>query len=135
MSKFSNTPLDYKKAVLWLKLMKLDGSIQNEQSVDGFTVVALANHLWEKHSYKDINPLEYMVGRTISSAVKMRDVDYVNDVGYLRLTFTDGTIAFIVGSYTCNTWEVRDEYGTYIEAFISDKPDELLNDYYSVDLE
>jgi hypothetical protein len=45
---FDTTPLGYKRAVIWLRATKQYHLIENERSIDGYSVVNLANKLYEK---------------------------------------------------------------------------------------
>ena len=45
---FDITPLGYKRAVIWLRATNQYHLIQNELSLDGYSVVNLANQLYEK---------------------------------------------------------------------------------------
>jgi hypothetical protein len=57
-----------------------------------------------------------LVGKTITSATKMRQREY-DDTGYLRLEFSDGTTCDIVAKYGMYTGDSEDEYPTVLRVF------------------
>ena len=54
-----------------------------------------------------------LVGKTISSITQMKLREY-DDMGFLKLEFTDGTFCFIIGGYGGYTGGSEDEYQTVI---------------------
>lgn len=69
-----------------------------------------------------------LVGKTITSATKMKEPDY-DDTGFLKLEFSDGTSCTIVSGYGSYTRGARDEYPTTISieqgwAGLVEAPDE-----------
>lgn len=71
--RFALTPEGYKEAVQYLRRTDQYHKIDNELSVDGYTVVELANHLYSKD--KDAQLIDEIVDATSD----LYPMDYVND--------------------------------------------------------
>lgn len=125
--KFEQTPAGYNKAMLWLRFNNLDHLIQNEQSTDGYTVIALANELWVKNGSKDDDPLLHMLGKTISAVERMCDKEFTDDTGFLKISFTDNTSVVVESLYGSGGTSARCEYDTGIDVHIPDETNTIIS--------
>jgi hypothetical protein len=70
---FETTPDGYQKAKEWLSENNLSHKIEGEQSADGFTLVALANHLrlvlrYERRKYENFRASSRLDGIELSAS-------------------------------------------------------------------